>query len=65
MKNDRSWIPGPTDLEWIESIAAPIPGALAAIDPDRTETDLARGWWREAGLVDERIAVVNVAALRP
>ncbi|MBA2373627.1 MAG: O-methyltransferase [Chloroflexi bacterium] len=120
MKNDRSWIPGPTDLEWIESIAAPIPAALAAIeaaavplripivdrdsgrvlsvlagdrrrivevgtaygystlwmalgqpadgtivtiDPDRTRTDLARGWWREAGLADERIAVVNAAAL--
>ena len=120
MKNDRSWIPGPTDLEWIESIAAPIPAALAAIeaaavplripivdrdsgrvlsvlagdrrrivevgtaygystlwmalgqpadgtivtiDPDRTRTDLARGWWREAGIADERIAVVNAAAL--
>jgi len=120
MKNDRSWIPGPTDLDWIESIAAPISVALAAIeaaaeplripivdrdagrvlsvlaggrrrivevgtaygystlwmalgqpadgtivtiDPDRSRTDHARGWWREAGIADERITVVNAPAL--
>jgi caffeoyl-CoA O-methyltransferase len=33
------------------------------IDPDRTRTDLARGWWREAGIADERITVVNAKAL--
>jgi predicted O-methyltransferase YrrM len=119
-KNDRSWIPDATDLDWIESIAAPMDGALAAIeaaaephgipivdrdtgrvlsvlaggrrrivevgtaygystlwmalgqpadgtivtiDPDRSRTDLARGWWRQAGIADERITVVTAPAL--
>ncbi len=119
-KNDRSWIPDAADLDWIESLAAPLPPALAAIeaaarwpdipivdrdagrvlrvlagdrrrivevgtaygystlwmalgqpadgtivtiDPDRERTDLARGWWREAGIADERITVVNAPAL--
>jgi predicted O-methyltransferase YrrM len=119
-KNDRSWIPDAVDLDWIESLAAPLPPALAAIeaaaagpgipivdrdagrvlqvlagdrrrivevgtaygystlwmalgqpadgtivtiDPDRERTDLARGWWREAGIADERITVVNAPAL--
>jgi len=120
MKTDRSWIPGPTDLDWIESIAAEVPPTIAAIeaaarplgipivdrdsgrvlsvlagdrrrivevgtaygystlwmalgqpadgtivtiDPDRDRTDLARDWWRAAGIADEQIAVVNAAAL--
>ena len=119
-KSDRTWSPTPTDLDWIESISAPVIPALAAIeaaaeplgvpivdrdagralrvlaagrrrivefgtaygystlwmalgqpadgtivtlDPDRTRTDLARGWWREAGIADERIVVVNRPAL--
>jgi caffeoyl-CoA O-methyltransferase len=119
-KNDRSWIPDATDHDWIESIAAPIGAALAAIeaaaeplgipivdrdtgrvlsvlaggrrriveigtaygystlwmalgqpadgtivtiDPDRSRTDLARGWWRQAGVADERITVVTAPAL--
>ncbi|MEA2519233.1 MAG: hypothetical protein QOF49_1313, partial [Chloroflexota bacterium] len=33
------------------------------IDPDRERTDLARGWWREAGIADERITVVTAKAL--
>ena len=33
------------------------------LDPDRERTDLARGWWREAGIADERIVVVNRPAL--
>jgi len=32
MKRDRDWIPDATDLDWIESIAAPLPPALAAIE---------------------------------
>src|SRR3954447_14989948 len=120
MKDDRDWIPGAKDLEWIDSIAADLPAALAAIekaaqpkgipivdrdagrvlsvlaggrrrivevgtaygystlwmalgqpadgtivtiDPDRSRTDLARGWWREAGIADERITVVTAPAL--
>ena len=120
-KNDRSWIPDAVELDWIESLAAPLPPALAAIeaaaaepripivdrdagrvlqvlagdrrrivevgtaygystawlalgqpsdgtivtiDPDRQRTDLARGWWRQAGIPDERITVVNAPALQ-
>jgi predicted O-methyltransferase YrrM len=120
MKYDRDWIPDVTDLDWIESIAAPLPPAFAAIeaaaeplgipivdrhsgrvlsalagsrrrivevgtaygystlwlalgqpsdgtivtiDPDRERTDLARGWWREAGVSDERITIVTAKAL--
>ena len=119
-KNDRSWIPDAVDLDWIESLAQPLPPALAAIeaaaewpripivdrdagrvlsvlagdrrrivevgtaygystlwlalgqpadgsivtiDPDRSRTDLARGWWRQAGIADERIEVVSAKAL--
>jgi caffeoyl-CoA O-methyltransferase len=120
MKDDRDWVPDATDLEWIESISAPLPAALAAIeaaaepldvpivdrhsgrvlsalagdrrrivevgtaygystawmalgqpadgtivtiDPDRERTELARGWWRQAGIADERITVVSAKAL--
>lgn len=120
MKDERSWIPGETDLDWIESIAADLPPALAAIeeaarpkgipivdrdagrvlsvlaggrrrivevgtaygfstlwlavgqpddgtivtiDPDTERTDLARSWWREAGIPDRRITVVTAKAL--
>jgi predicted O-methyltransferase YrrM len=120
MKDERSWIPGTKDLEWIESIAAELPPALTAIeqaaepkgipiidrdagrvlsvlaggrrrivevgtaygfstlwlalgqpddgtivtiDPDTERTDLARGWWREAGISDERITVISAKAL--
>jgi len=119
-KDDQSWIPDRVDVDWIESIAAPLPPALAAveaageaadipivsrdagrvlsvlaggrkrivevgtaygfstlwlalgqpadghivtIDPDRSRTDLAREWWRQAGIADERITVVNAPAL--
>lgn len=120
MKQDRSWLPGAVEADWVESLARPQPAALAAIetaaapggipivdrdsgrvlsalaagrrrivevgtaygystlwlalgqpddgtivtiDPDRQRTDLARGWWREAGIADERITVVTAAAL--
>jgi len=119
-KDDRGWIPGSVELDWIESLARDIEPALAAIeaaaapnripivdrdsgrvlrvlagdrrrileigtaygystlwmalgqpddgtivtiDPDRARTHLARGWWREAGIADERIKVVNAPAL--
>jgi predicted O-methyltransferase YrrM len=122
MKNDRGWLPGEREADWIESLSRPLSGALAAIeaaategaeripivdrdsgrvlaalaagrrrivevgtafgystlwlamgqpddgtivtiDPDRSRTDRARGWWREAGVSDERIIVVNAKAL--
>lgn len=119
-KDDQAWIPERADIDWVESIAAPLPPALAeleqsgeaanipivsrdagrvlsvlaggrkrivevgtaygfstlwlalgqppdghivTIDPDRSRTDLARGWWRQAGIPDERITVVNAPAL--
>jgi caffeoyl-CoA O-methyltransferase len=119
MKDDRGWLPGEREVDWIESLAAPLGPALAAIeeaagrdvpivdrdtgralsalaagrrrivevgtaygystlwlalgqpadgtivtiDPDRTRTDRARGWWRDAGIADERVTVVNAKAL--
>ena len=122
MKNDRGWLPGEREVDWIEGLARPLSGALAAIeaaategteripivdrdsgrvlaalaagrrrivevgtafgystlwlamgqpadgtivtiDPDRSRTDRARGWWREAGIPDAQITVVNAKAL--
>ena len=47
---------------WL-ALGQPANGTIVTIDPDRTRTDLARGWWREAGIADERITVVNAKAL--
>ena len=120
MKADHDWIPDATDLDWIESIAMPIPDAVAAIeaaaepldvpivdrhtgrvlaalaagrrrivevgtaygnstlwlalgqppdgtivtiDPDTERTTIARGFWRQAGIPDERIEQVSARAL--
>jgi predicted O-methyltransferase YrrM len=38
-------------------------GTIVTIDPDTARTDLARGWWRQAGIADERITVVSRPAL--
>jgi caffeoyl-CoA O-methyltransferase len=45
------------------ALAQPAGGTIVTIDPDRGRTDRARGWWREAGIADERITVVNAPAL--
>ncbi len=45
------------------ALGQPADGTIATIDPDRARTDLARGWWRDAGIADERITVVNAPAL--
>ena len=45
------------------ALGQPSDGRIVTIDPDRARTDLARGWWREAGIGDERIVVVNRPAL--
>jgi caffeoyl-CoA O-methyltransferase len=45
------------------ALGQPIDGAIVSIDPDRARTDRARGWWRAAGIADERIVVVNRPAL--
>jgi caffeoyl-CoA O-methyltransferase len=45
------------------ALGQPVDGTIVTIDPDRARTDLARGWWRDAGIADERITVVNAKAL--
>lgn len=45
------------------ALAQPADGTIATIDPDRSRTERARSWWREAGIADERITVVNAPAL--
>jgi predicted O-methyltransferase YrrM len=45
------------------ALAQPADGRLVTIDPDQRRTDRARGFWRQAGVPDERIAVVNEPAL--
>jgi predicted O-methyltransferase YrrM len=47
---------------WL-ALGQPADGTIVTIDPDRARTDLARGWWREAGIADERITVVSAKAL--
>ncbi len=44
-------------------LGQPADGTIVTIDPDRERTELARGWWREAGVPDERITVVSAPAL--
>jgi predicted O-methyltransferase YrrM len=45
------------------ALGQPADGTIVTLDPDRTRTDLARTWWREAGIADERIVVVDLPAL--
>ncbi len=45
------------------ALGQPAGGTIVTIDPDRSRTDRARGWWRQAGIADEQIVVVNRPAL--
>jgi predicted O-methyltransferase YrrM len=45
------------------ALAQPADGTIATIDPDTRRTDLARRWWRKAGIADERIIQVSAPAL--
>jgi caffeoyl-CoA O-methyltransferase len=45
------------------ALALPPNGTIVTIDPDRERTDRARAFWRQAGLPDARISVVNAPAL--
>lgn len=45
------------------ALGQPADGTIVTIDPDRERTDLARGWWRQAGIADARISVVTAPAL--
>jgi predicted O-methyltransferase YrrM len=47
---------------WL-ALGQPADGTIVTIDPDPGRTDLARGWWRQAGIADARITVVNAKAL--
>jgi predicted O-methyltransferase YrrM len=45
------------------ALGQPADGTIVTIDPDRERTDLARGWWGEAGIAEDRITVVTAKAL--
>jgi predicted O-methyltransferase YrrM len=45
------------------ALGQPVGGTIVTIDPDGDRTDLARGWWRQAGINDDRITVVNAPGL--
>lgn len=45
------------------ALSQPAGGRIVTIDPDQRRTDRARRFWRDAGLADDRIAVVNRPAL--
>jgi caffeoyl-CoA O-methyltransferase len=45
------------------ALGQPADGTITTIDPDRSRTERARGWWRRAGIPDARIVVVNRPAL--
>ena len=119
-KDDRAWIPGAADLDYIDAIARPLPaflaefesdslahgipivdrdaarvlavlaadrrrivevgaawgwstlwmalaqpagGTVVTIEPDERRIEIAREWWRKAGVTDGRIEVVRAKAL--
>ena len=45
------------------ALALPAGGTIVTIDPDRDRTDRARAFWRQAGIDDRRIDIVNAPAL--
>lgn len=45
------------------ALALPVEGTIVTIDPDRSRTDRARAFWRQAGLPDGRISVISEPAL--
>ena len=45
------------------ALAQPAGGTIVTLDPDRSRTDQARGWWREANIPDAQIRVINRPAL--
>jgi caffeoyl-CoA O-methyltransferase len=47
---------------WL-ALGQPADGTIVTIDPDAERTELARGWWRQGGIPDERITVVTAKAL--
>lgn len=45
------------------ALAQPDGGTIVTIDPDRSRTDQARGWWRDANIPDHQVSVINRPAL--
>ncbi|MBI2777064.1 MAG: O-methyltransferase [Chloroflexi bacterium] len=45
------------------ALGQPADGRIVTIDPDRSRTDVARAAWRQAGIPDDQVAVVNAPAL--
>src|SRR6266702_3235813 len=47
---------------WMALYQAP-GGSITTIDPDQGRTKRARGYWRQAGIADEKIVIVGKPAL--
>jgi caffeoyl-CoA O-methyltransferase len=47
---------------WL-ALGQPPGSTIVTIDPDRERTDLARAWWRQAGIPDDQITQVTAKAL--
>ncbi len=45
------------------ALSQPAGGTIVTLDPDQSRTDRARAWWRQAGIPDEQIQVINRPAL--
>lgn len=45
------------------ALGQPADGTIVTVDPDTERTTLARGFWRQAGIPDERIVQVSAPAL--
>jgi caffeoyl-CoA O-methyltransferase len=45
------------------ALGQPEGGTIVTIDPDTSRTDLARGYWRQAGIPDDQITIVSGPAL--
>ncbi|HEY7937076.1 MAG TPA: O-methyltransferase [Candidatus Limnocylindrales bacterium] len=45
------------------ALAQPAGGTIVTLDPDESRTSRARAWWRQAGIPDEQVTVINRPAL--
>ena len=45
------------------ALSQPPGGTIVTLDPDRSRTDQARDWWRQAGIPDAQVTVINRPAL--
>ncbi len=45
------------------ALAQPAGSTIVTLDPDESRTSRARGWWRQAGIPDDQVRVINRPAL--